>query len=312
MALRLVYMGTPVFAVTTLMALVDAGHNVVCAYTQPPRKAGRGRRERPSPVQVAAADLGIEVRTPENFRAAEERTRLAELQPDVIVVVAYGLLLPKAVLEVPRLGCLNVHASLLPRWRGAAPIQRAILAGDDRTGVSIMMIDEGLDTGPVLSQGETAIGESDTAGTLHDRLADLGARLMVETLAGLAGGTLKPTSQPDEGASYARKIDREDEEMDWHRTCHELDRQVRALAPGPGAWFRHGGERIKVLAGLPIEDESGEPGVVIDDVLTVACGDGALRLSRLQREGRKALGADAFLRGLPVPRGTRLGPDGTP
>ena len=307
MAHRLVFMGTPEFAVPSLTALVAAGHDVISVYTQPPRPAGRGKKPRATPVQAAADQHGIAVRTPETLRAAEEQDVLSALGADAIVVVAYGLILPKAVLDMPRLGCLNVHASLLPRWRGAAPIQRALLAGDTETGISIMVLDEGLDTGPVVLQHAIDIAPGETAGTLHDRLADLGAALIVKALAGVSDGRLAATDQRDEGATYARKIARSEAEIDWGRSAEDIDRQVRALAPSPGAWFRHGAERVKVFACMITAGESGNPGEVLDGRLTIACGAGALRLQRLQREGRKAMDADAFLRGQALPPGTQLG-----
>ncbi len=307
MALRLVFMGTPEFAVPSLSALVDAGHDVAQVYTRPPRPAGRGRRARPAPVHEAAAALGIGVRTPETLRAKEEHCVLASLRPDAVVVVAYGLLLPRPVLDLPRLGCLNVHASLLPRWRGAAPVQRALMAGDTETGVSIMSMDEGLDTGPVYLRRRVPVREKDTAGSLHDGLAGSGAEAIVETLAGLSAGTLEPTAQSEADATYARKVAPSEEEIDWRRSAVETDRRIRALAPAPGAWFLHGGERIKVFACTRVKGSSGAPGEVLDDSLTVACGDGALRLDRLQRAGRKAMDARAFLRGRLLPAGVRLG-----
>ncbi len=307
MAYRLIFMGTPEFAVPSLTALVAAGHDVVSVYTQPPRPAGRGKRPRTTPVHMAADHQGIAVRTPETLRSVEEQDVLLTLGADVIVVVAYGLILPKAVLDAPRLGCLNVHASLLPRWRGAAPIQRALLAGDAETGISIMLLDEGLDTGPVLLQHAVAMAPGETAGTLHDRLAELGAALIVQALAGLSEGGLVATDQREDGATYARKIDRSEAEIDWRRSAEEIDRQVLALAPSPGAWFRHGAERVKVFACAIAAGKSGDPGEVLDDRLTIACGQGALRLQQLQREGRKAMDVDAFLRGQALPSGTRLG-----
>ena len=300
-------MGTPEFAVPSLTALVASGHDVVSVYTQPSRPAGRGKRPRATPVNLAAEHQGIAVRTPETLRSVEEQDILLALGADVIVVVAYGLILPKAVLDAPRLGCLNVHASLLPRWRGAAPIQRALLAGDAETGISIMLLDEGLDTGPVLLQHAVAMAPGETAGTLLDRLAELGAALIVQALAGLSEGSLDATEQREDGATYARKIDRSESEIDWRRPAEEIDRLVRALAPSPGAWFRHGTERVKVFACAIAAGESGDPGEVLDDRLTIACGQGALRLQQLQREGRKAIDVDAFLRGQALPPGTRLG-----
>ena len=307
MAHRLVFMGTPEFAVPSLTALVAAGHDVVSVYTQPPRPAGRGKKPRATPVHMAADHQGIAVRTPETLRSAEEQDILSALGADAIIVVAYGLILPKAVLDAPRFGCLNVHASLLPRWRGAAPIQRALLAGDAETGISIMLLDEGLDTGPVLLQQTIAMTPGETAGTLHDRLAELGAVLIVQAVDGLSEGSLVAMDQPGDGATYARKIDRSEGEIDWGQSAEDIDRQVRALSPSPGAWFRRGSERVKVFACTIAAGESGIPGKVLDDRLTIACGHGALRLEQLQREGRKAMDVDAFLRGQALPPGTQLG-----
>jgi methionyl-tRNA formyltransferase len=306
MTLRLGFMGTPDFAVPILQALMAAGHDVVAVYTQPPRPAGRGHREQPSPVHRAAEVAGITVHTPTKLDAAEQE-RFRALELDAAVVAAYGLILPKAVLSAPRLGCLNVHASLLPRWRGAAPIQRAILAGDSETGVTIMQMDEGLDTGPMLLAESAPIEPETTAATLHDQLAALGARLIVRALAGQADGTLVPRPQPAEGVTYAKKLTRDEGRLDWTKPAVELERAVRALSPAPGVWFERGGERIKVLAATLAERRADAvPGTVLDDALTIACGSGALRLSRVQRAGRAAVDAEAFLRGYPLRPGTRL------
>lgn len=304
--LRLVFMGSPTFALPTLIALIDAGHEIACVYTQPPRPAGRGRELRPCPVHAFASERGLEVRTPKSLKAQAEQAAFADLQCDAGVVAAYGLILPTPLIEAPRLGCYNVHASLLPRWRGAAPIQRAILAGDAETGVSIMRVEAGLDTGPVLLAQSVPIMAATTAGDLHDVLAELGARLMVEALAGVAGGSLAPRPQPDEGVTYAAKIGSDDERLDWPRPAVELERAVRALAPAPGVWFKHGGERIKVLEARVVPG-SAEPGTILDNEPTVACGRDALALLRLQRPGRKPLEGGAFLRGYTLPPGTRLG-----
>lgn len=303
--LRLAFMGTPVFAVTSLAALAEAGHEIACVYSQPPRPAGRGHREQPSPVHRFAAERGWLVRTPKSLRDAAEQEAFAALELDVAVVVAYGLILPRPILQAPRLGCVNVHASLLPRWRGAAPIQRALLAGDEETGVTIMQMDEGLDTGPILLSRALAIGKEETAESLHDRLAALGAEALVEALEGLAKGELHPRPQPEEGATYAEKLRREEGRLDWRRPAEELQRRVRAFTPWPGAWFEFQGERLKLLA-AELAEGAGEPGKVLDDRLTVACGKGALRLTRLQRPGRAPMNAEAFLRGFPIPPGTRL------
>ena len=303
--LRLAFMGTPDFAVPCLDALVAAGHGIAAVYTQPPRQAGRGKKPRPSPVQVAAERHGFDIRTPLSLKDAGEQVAFATLNLDAAVVVAYGLLLPRRVLAAPRLGCLNIHASLLPRWRGAAPIQRAIMAGDGETGVTIMQMDEGLDTGPMVLRETIAIAADETAGTLHDRLAALGARLIADALDGLAAGKLKATPQPPDGVVYAAKLTRGDEIIDWRKDADEIARQVRALSPAPGAWFPAKGERIKLLAALVV-DGRGEPGRILDDQLTIACGSGALRPLQLQRAGRGPVPAADFLRGFPLPSGTRL------
>lgn len=302
--LRLVFMGTPDFAVSSLAALIDAGHEIVCVYSQPPRPAGRGRALRASPVQAFAEQRGIETRHPETLKDAEAQRAFAELGCDAAVVAAYGLILPREILAAPRLGCINVHASLLPRWRGAAPIQRAILAGDSETGVTIMRLDEGLDTGPMLLSRSLSIGDYD-AGALHDRLAALGGEAIVTALAAIADGSAVETVQTEDGVTYAAKLTPEDEPLDWSKPADALSRQIRALAPRPGAHFRLDGERWKALAAEPAEG-SGAPGEVLDDRLTVACGEGALRLLRVQRPGKKAMAAGDALRGRPIAAGTRL------
>jgi len=304
--LRLVFMGSPDFAVPTLAALIDAGHEIVCAYAQPPRPAGRGHHERPAPVHAFARDHGIAVRTPRSLKPVEAQEAFAALDADAGVVAAYGLILPPAVVAAPRLGCFNVHASLLPRWRGAAPIQRAILAGDQETGVTIMQVDEGLDTGPMLMAEAVPIGPQTTATTLHDELAELGAGLMVQALAGVADGSLTPTPQPAEGATYAAKLERGESRIHWTLSAVDLDRAVRALNPWPGTWFDHNGERIRVLAAEPGAG-AGPAGTVIGEPLTVACGSDSLRLLWLQRPGKAPLDAEAFVRGFPLPPGTTLG-----
>lgn len=297
--MRLVFMGTPDFAVATLKALEQAGHDIICVYSQPPRPAGRGMADRPSPVHAHAATRGIEVRTPVSLKDAAEQARFAGLNADAAVVVAYGLLLPKAILDAPRLGCFNVHASLLPRWRGAAPIQRAIMAGDRETGVSIMRMEEGLDTGPVCREARFAITASATAQTLHDALADLGARLMVETLAAPA---IICTPQPSEGVTYARKIDKAEAHIDFAKSAETVRNHVHGLSPFPGAWFMLDGTRVKALL-CEVTEGAGLPGLFLDDRLEIACGSGAIRLLKLQREGKAAMTADEFLRGWPVPKG---------
>jgi len=300
-------MGTPGFSLPALEALLDAGHDVCCVYTQPPRPAGRGKKEKPSPVQVFAEQRGIEVRAPQSLKPAEQAAAFRALELDAAVVVAYGLILPQALLDVPRLGCLNIHGSLLPRWRGAAPLQRAIMAGDQVTGVTIMEMEAGLDTGPMLLTEDVPIGPHTTAGDLHDQLAQLGARLIVAALEGLENGSLTPQPQPGEGVTYADKITKDDTHIDWSRPATEIDCRVRGLSPSPGAWFEIDGTRIRVLRAEPVEDMSGTPGVVLDDRLTIACGQGALRLLDVQRAGKSVTTADALLRGFPVPAGARVG-----
>ena len=309
--LRLAFLGTPRFAVSTLDSLVAAGHDVVRVYSQPPRPAGRGQKERRSDVHARADELGIPVATPKSLKDAAEQTAFSALGLDAAVVVAYGLILPKPILDAPRLGCVNVHASLLPRWRGAAPIQRAILAGDAETGVTIMRMDEGLDTGAMLLEERVGIAPEDTAETLHDTLAALGAKLIVPALDGLAAGTLSARPQPVDGVTYASKLTRAEGRLDWSKPAAALALQVRAFAPWPGAWFDHGNEQIKVLAAEVAAGKPGAaPGTVLDDALAVACGEGALRLLRLQRPGRGPMDAASLLRGFALPRGTRLGAEG--
>lgn len=305
MTYRIAYMGTPDFSVGALAAMIEAGHEVACVYSQPPRPAGRGKKERPSPVHVFAAERGIEVRHPISLRDEAERAAFAALDLDVAVVAAYGLILPKSILEAPRQGCLNIHASLLPRWRGAAPIQRAILAGDRISGVTIMRMDEGLDTGPMLLKESVTIGPKTDAGRLHDDLAAMGARMIVEALVKMEAGKLEETPQPDEGVTYAAKIDKAESRIDWTRPADEIERQLRAFAPAPGAWFELDKERIRALAGTVVAG-GGKPGTVLDDPLTVACGEGAIRLEVVQRAGKGAMEAAAFLRGRAVPAGTIL------
>lgn len=304
--MRLAFMGTPDFAVPTLRALIDSGHEIARVYSQPPRRAGRGKAVRPSPVQRAAEEAGLPVETPESFRDADVLARFAALDLDAAVVIAYGQILPPGALAAPRLGCFNVHASLLPRWRGAAPIQRAIMAGDAETGIAIMQMEEGLDTGPVLSIARTPIGPEDTAGTLHDRLAEMGAGLMVEALDDVAAGRATAQPQPAEGVTYATKIEKAEARIDWTRPAFELDRHIRGLAPFPGAWCEINGERVKLLMSRPEQGE-GVPGTALDDHLLIACGEGALRLTRLQRSGRGASDAVDMLRGFPIPVGSVLG-----
>src|SRR5690625_1256651 len=303
--LRLAFFGTPDFAVVSLSALAAAGHDIVRVYSQPARAAGRGHKPRPSAVSRFAEARGWPVHTPQKLNAVADQESFAALALDAAVVVAYGLILPPPFLKARRLGCLNVHASLLPRWRGAAPIQRAILAGDRRTGVTIMQMDAGLDSGPILLRKETAIEPAETAQSLHDRLAALGGEAIVEALARLQEGDLPAQPQAEEGVTYAEKLRRDEGRLDWSLPAADLDRRIRALTPWPGAWFEFAGERLKVLAAEP-QEGAGRPGLVLDDSLTVACGEAALRLTRLQRPGRSPMAAEALLRGFPVPAGSRL------
>ncbi len=300
--MRIIFMGTPGFAVPTLAALAEAGHTIVAVYTQPPRPAGRGKKLQPSPVQVEAEIRGIAVRSPASLKNAGSQAEFAALKPDIAVVAAYGLILPQAVLDAPKHGCLNVHASILPHWRGAAPIQRSILANDPVTGITIMQMEAGLDTGPMLATARTPV-EDKTAGELTEELAEIGAQLMVGTLIDLP--ILHPVAQDDAEASYAPKIDKAEAKIDFARHAEAIERQVRAFAPFPGAWFELDGERIKVLKAEIAEGESAA-GTVLDDALTIACGTGALRLLRVQRAGKPVMDAADFLRGKPVPEGTEL------
>ena len=301
--MKVVFMGTPDFSVPVLDALVAAGHDVAAVYCQPPRPAGRGKKETPTPVHQRATELGLPVRHPVSLKTPEAQADFAAIDADVAVVVAYGLILPQAVLAAPRHGCLNIHASLLPRWRGAAPIHRAIMAGDAETGICIMQMEAGLDTGPVLLREATPIGPEETTGQLHDRLSAMGARLIVDALARL--DDLVPAVQPEAGVTYAAKIDKAEAAVDWTRPAPEVDRLIRGLSPFPGAWTEHDGQRIKLLASR-LATGQGAPGTVLDDALTVACGRGAVKLLRLQRAGRGAQDAAEFLRGQPLPKGTRL------
>ena len=296
-------MGTPDFAVPTLDALVAAGHEVAAVYCQPARPAGRGKGLRPSPVQARAEALGIEVRTPLTLRDREAQADFAAMELDAAVVAAYGLILPMPVLEAPRFGCLNVHGSILPRWRGAAPVQRAILAGDQLTGVTIMQMERGLDTGPMYRVRETAV-DGKSAGALTQELAAIGAALMVEVLAELPG--LAPAPQPEDGVTYAAKIEKHEARLDFGHPPERVERQVRAFDPVPGAFFEYAGERIKMLSGAVVAG-GGTPGTVIDHALTIACATGALRPLAVQRAGRGVMTADELLRGFAIPTGTRLG-----
>ncbi len=306
MGLRLIFMGTPDFAVPVLAAFREAGDEIAAVYTQPPRPAHRGHRLSPSAVQAFAEQHGLQVRHPVSLKPAEAQTEFADLKADAAIVVAYGLILPQAVLDAPRLGCFNLHASLLPRWRGAAPIQRALLAGDTETGICAMQMDAGLDTGPVLDCETVAIGPRMTVSELHDELSARGAALMVRAVHDFAAGRITPRPQPAEGVTYAAKLGKDEGRIDWTKSAAEIDRMVRALNPGPGTFFdMAGGERIKLLAAEPVAAR-GEPGMALDDAGLIACGDGALRLLRLQRPGKGAMPVADFLRGYALPRGTRL------
>lgn len=301
--MRLIFMGSPDFSVPVLDALVQAGHDIAMVYCQPPRPAGRGKKDRPTPLQARAEALGLPVRHPKSLKSPEEQAAFAALNADAAVVVAYGLILPQAVLDAPKRGCLNIHASLLPRWRGAAPIHRAILTGDTETGICIMQMEAGLDTGPVLLRQSTPIGPQDTTADLHDRLSAMGAALIVQALAQL--DTLVPETQPDTGVTYAAKIDKSEAAVDWTQDAQKIDRQICGLSPFPGAWTTVNGARLKVLRS-ELATGTGTPGTILQG-LTVACGTGAITLTQVQREGRGAQDADSFLRGHPLPPGTQLG-----
>jgi methionyl-tRNA formyltransferase len=303
-ALRLAFLGTPDFAVPTLAALIGQGHDIACVYSQPPRPKGRGLGTEPSPVHALALAHKLPVRTPVTLRDAAQQELFAALELEAAVVVAYGLILPKPILAAPKLGCFNLHGSLLPRWRGAAPIQRSIMAGDAETGVMSMRMEAGLDTGPVLMAERTPIGRK-TYGELHDELACLGADLMARTMGALERGTATETPQPEEGVTYARKIEKEEARIDWTKPAREIDCHIRGLSPFPGAWSELKGERIKVLNCEPVAG-SGAPGTALDDLLGIACGEGAIRLTRLQRPGKAAMNATDLLRGFAVPRGVRF------
>jgi methionyl-tRNA formyltransferase len=306
LALRLIFMGTPEFAVPTLDAIVEAGYQLTAVYTQPPRPAGRGMAEKASPIAQQAQRLGLPIFTSKSLKDPSATDGVRAHHADAAVVVAYGLILPKQILELFPLGCFNLHASLLPRWRGAAPIQRAIMAGDRETGVAVMKMEEGLDTGPVAMTERVAIAPDATGGDVHDELARLGARLMVRAIADLEKSDLHLTPQPSAGVTYADKIAKAETRIDWRKAWNEVHDHCRGLSPFPGAWFEHpSAGRIKVLRSTE-NSGAGEPGRVLDDELTVACGEGAIRLLELQREGRKSMHAEEFLRGTPIPRGTQL------
>lgn len=306
---RLVFMGTAAFAVPSLRALAASRHEVIAVYTQPARPAGRGWRTRPSPVQGAAENLAIPVRAPARLRDPADQAAFAALHADLAVVAAYGLILPKAVLDAPRLGCINLHASLLPRWRGAAPIQRALLAGDRQTGVTIFQMEPSLDTGPIIASQSVPIADRSTAASLHDELAAVAAGMVVATVDDLAAGRAHPVPQPDARVTYAAKIEKAEGRLDWTRPAALLERQLRALNPWPGCWTEIGDQTLRVLAGRPVtdRDHGRPPGEVLDGRLTVACGEGCLELTSVQRPGGRPMAVEAFLRGFPVPVGTRLG-----
>jgi methionyl-tRNA formyltransferase len=313
MALRLAFMGAPEFAVASLSEIVAAGHEVAAVYTQPPRPAGRGQTERRTPVHEQALALGLAVYTPASFKSAEEKAAFAALDLDLAVVVAYGHILPQAVLDAPRLGCVNLHASLLPRWRGAAPIQRAVMAGDELTGVQVTQMTLPLDEGPILLSESARIFPFDTAGSLHDRLAGVGAQLLVRALAALEAGRLEAVPQSTDGVLYARKIDKAEARIDWTKPAPEIDRRIRGLSPAPGAWFELPAEpkpvRVRALESSlrdDVDTKGAAPGTALDDALLVAAGSGAVRLTQVQREGRRIQRVSEFLKGAAVPPGTRL------
>ena len=304
MTLRLAFMGTPDFAVPTLAELIAQGHDIAAVYSQPPRPKGRGMALEPGPVHTFAQSAGLEVRTPLSLKGADEQAAFAALNIDAAIVVAYGLLLPQAILDAPRMGCFNLHGSLLPRWRGAAPIQRAVMAGDTETGVMVMKMEAGLDTGPVLMAERVAVGRK-TSGELAGELSRLGADLMVRALGAMERGVVAEYPQPEDGVTYAKKILKEEARIDWSQSAHEIDCHVRGLSPFPGAWTEVNGERLKVLYAEPANG-SGRPGVTLHDDLTVACGQGAIRLVKVQRAGGKAMDAAALLKGFAVPAGAQL------
>ncbi|MEQ8708575.1 MAG: methionyl-tRNA formyltransferase [Rhodospirillales bacterium] len=303
--MRLAFLGTPDFSVVALDALIAAGHEIACVYSQPPRRAGRGKSLRPSPVHQFAGEKGIEVRTPVSVKSEPEQAAFAALDLDAAVVVAYGLILPAGLLSAPRHGCFNIHASLLPRWRGAAPIQRAILAGDGMSGVTIMQMDEGLDTGPMLLREEIALTPEMTAGDLHDRLAEIGGRLITETLAAAEAGLLDPVVQPLEGVTYAAKISKGEAALDWRQPAVDVERAIRAFNPVPGAFFMRGGERIRLLA-ADVVSGKGHPGTILDDAMTIACGEAAIRPTLVQRQGKRAMTPAELLNGYDLPQGEIL------
>ncbi len=305
MTFRIAFMGSPLFSVSPLRAIGNAGHDIAAVYCQPPRPAGRGQNNRPCPVHTVAQEMNVPTRTPVNFREQCVIDAFAALSLDIAIISAYGIILPKEILEMPRLGCINIHASLLPRWRGAAPIQHAIRAGDTHTGITIMQMDEGLDTGPILTAKSIPISNETTGELLHQSLSELGSTLIVETLCKIESGALTPTPQPQIGVTYASKLDPKESRLNWAQSANELERQIRAFKPWPGSWFQYNGARIKVIS-AETHELNGQPGTVLDDQLTVACGQGSLRLTHLQRPGKRILDTAAFLRGMTIPPLTQL------
>lgn len=301
--MKLVFMGTPNFSVPALKALAQSNHQICAVYSQPPRPAGRGKKLRLSDVHKEALDLGLTVHNPTSFKSNKDRTIFRKLKADIAIVVAYGLILPNQILSAPKFGCLNIHASLLPRWRGAAPIQRAIMEGDDETGVCIMKMEEGLDTGPVLSSRKIQIKENDNAKILSERLSLVGSKLIVEVLDALS--EFKAYSQSAAGVTYARKIEKSETKIDWSLPAKTIDRKIRALSPFPGAWTEINGERIKLLASKVINKEN-EPGMILDKGFSIACGQKAVEITEAQRPGKSAQKSDVFLRGFRLQKGSKL------
>lgn len=309
MSLKIAFMGTPEFSVPTLDALLKAGHEIVAVYTQPPRPKGRGKKPTPTAIDLFAQDKGLKVYTPQSLSDEDEISIFKDLNLDVAIVVAYGLILPDDILKGPKYGCINVHASLLPRWRGAAPVHRAIMAGDTTTGITIMQMDQGLDTGPILTSIEVAISQDDTTETLHNKLSLLGGECLISTLEVLDKGDLKRSPQEEDGVTYAHKIEKSEARIDWTKSAPQIDLKVRGLSPFPGAWFSIEGERIKVLKGVVLE-QSGPPGTTLDDCLTIASGSGSYRVLVAQKAGKAPMEAGDLLRGYPISKGTVL--DQTP
>jgi len=301
--LRIAFMGTPEFAVPILEALVSVGHEIICVYTQPPRTGGRGQKEKKTPIHIRAEKFGINVRAPKDFRFKRQQRAFADLNLDCAVVVAYGLILPGVILTAPKLGCLNIHASLLPRWRGAAPIQRAILAGDEESGVTIMQMDEGLDTGAMLMVGRVAITRETTGESLHNTLSEIGSSLIIKVLNDLMEDKIWLTDQPEDGVTYAKKLERSEGHIDWRKPAEDIERLIRAFTPWPGSWFEVKGERIKILS-AQVENIDGVPGTVMDDKLTISCGVDGLQLNTVQRAGKSPMTVAEFLRGFKLPIGT--------